>query len=350
MNNANNRSDTLLAALLEEFCAIYSGDKDIFKVICAQLSNTGVINNLSYSDKNSMIRHTYIDMLKKILKSNTLTEDVPIKELSRFYRDYTNIEILGHGGYGIVYKATHRLDGRDYAIKKVISSKDDPLDKVLREVVNLSKLNHENIVRYYGAWLEHEYVDDTEMISFGDDDNQIVEYDTKVRPCIFIQMELCDMTLKKWKGDYKDVFPQIVQGVKYIHAKGMIHRDLTPSNIFVNKDGSIKIGDLGLTRMIGDTCESGNKRLSNLTSDIGTFLYASPEQLRSCEYDFKTDIYSLGIILFELQSGFKTEMERIVTLTNLRDGIIPVCENKVLIIKMLSIDSNKRPNINNIII
>ncbi|KAJ6635912.1 Eukaryotic translation initiation factor 2-alpha kinase [Pseudolycoriella hygida] len=160
---------------------------------------------------------------------------------------------------------------------------------------------------------------------------------------LYIQMQLCKkQSLKDWlrlnslemrQQQIVPIFKQIVDGVEYCHLKGLIHRDLKPSNIFFSLDGQIKIGDFGLVTDMSDTTNAPNspsgdangsspKRVKH-TEQVGTHLYMSPEQVARERYNYKVDIYSLGLIFFELLVVFCTEMERIKTLTSLRESEFP---------------------------
>lgn len=169
---------------------------------------------------------------------------------------------------------------------------------------------------------------------------------------LYIQMQLCQkQSLKEWlqltRGEERQVkiipiFEQIIKAVEYVHMKGLIHRDLKPSNIFFALDGTIKVGDFGLVtdmeespaenaveaKEAGDEEGEGDgwqKRVKKKhTQQVGTHLYMSPEQLNGGQYDYKVDIYSLGLILFELLVVFSTEMERVKALMSVRQNSFPV--------------------------
>lgn len=184
---------------------------------------------------------------------------------------------------------------------------------------------------------------------------------------LYIQMQLCRKeSLRDWLRDnvtqnrveyIASIFHQIVDAVDYVHYKGLIHRDLKPSNIFFSQDGQIKIGDFGLVTDMADIpnivtkCgdKTGMPSCARHTQQVGTHLYMSPEQLRGLPYDFKVDIYSLGLIFFELLVYFGTEMERIMTLRSLRDGVYPKgfplqhAKEYELLKKMLSVKPDERP-------
>ncbi|GJQ68182.1 putative protein tyrosine kinase [Trypoxylus dichotomus] len=178
---------------------------------------------------------------------------------------------------------------------------------------------------------------------------------------LFIQMQLCKKeSLRDWleknkerkMGDIILIFKQILDAVSYIHSKKLIHRDLKPSNIFFSMKDDIKVGDFGLVATTNDNTEDWNKNnslLQSCTKGVGTELYMSPEQLEKSSYDLKVDIYSLGIIFFELLVPFGTAMERQRTLKNLKEHIYPegfaekYSNEHRLLEKMISNDPDARP-------
>uniref|UniRef100_UPI00358E1C04 eukaryotic translation initiation factor 2-alpha kinase 1 isoform X3 n=1 Tax=Myxine glutinosa TaxID=7769 RepID=UPI00358E1C04 len=172
------------------------------------------------------------------------------------------------------------------------------------------------------------------------------------------KMQLCECSLQEWFAErngwipmlpYKSsdirtgpfehvneeyslhIFKQLLEGVHYIHSCGIVHRDLKPRNVFLlRSDLHVHIGDFGLAcQEVMDkpvTLRPG-KEFSDLgsthTFGVGTSLYAAPEQLSGSQYDSKSDMYSVGLLLFELFQPFGTEMERVRTIEDLRCGKLP---------------------------
>jgi len=164
-------------------------------------------------------------------------------------------------------------------------------------------------------------------------------------------MELADCSLKDIQNnlDYTkklDIFKQIVLGLDEIHSKNIIHRDLKPSNILLINN-KVKIGDFGLSKYIKSDHIDLKEIKENNTTMMGSVLYSSPEQLYGDEYDYRTDIYSLGIILFEMLNRFETEMERNIKITELKKGKVEsyLEEKYIRFIKVLIEDDyKKRPD------
>lgn len=185
---------------------------------------------------------------------------------------------------------------------------------------------------------------------------------------LYIQMQLCRKeNLKDWMAQRclleqrehnqcLDIFLQIADAVDFLHSKGLMHRDLKPSNIFFTMDDVVKVGDFGLVTAMDQEEDEDEPSaltpaplLTRHTGQVGTKLYMSPEQLSGNSYSHKVDIYSLGLILFELLYPFRTQMERVRTLTEVRALRFPevFSKNNVqelsMVHSMLSWSPSERP-------
>ncbi|XP_023376270.1 eukaryotic translation initiation factor 2-alpha kinase 3 isoform X2 [Pteropus vampyrus] len=189
---------------------------------------------------------------------------------------------------------------------------------------------------------------------------------------LYIQMQLCRKeNLKDWMNSRctieerersvcLHIFLQIVEAVEFLHSKGLMHRDLKPSNIFFTMDDVVKVGDFGLVTAM-DQDEEEQTVLTPMpayarhTGQVGTKLYMSPEQIHGNNYSHKVDIFSLGLILFELLYPFSTQMERVRILTDVRNLSFPPLfiqkypREYAMVQDMLSPSPMERPEAINII-
>jgi translation initiation factor 2-alpha kinase 4 len=163
------------------------------------------------------------------------------------------------------------------------------------------------------------------------DDSKITIRQKKILPeYLFILMGFCEYTLSEAVAACQDdktkwsYFAQCVQGLAYLHSKGVIHRDVKPNNIFVH-EGVVKIGDMGLATQSPRTAAgemaimasfSNDDSTTSKSSQVGTFLYTAPE-VTTGQYNEKCDVYSLGVVLVEMFSKFHTGMERVEVLGKL---------------------------------
>ncbi|XP_063684040.1 eukaryotic translation initiation factor 2-alpha kinase 3-like [Bolinopsis microptera] len=182
---------------------------------------------------------------------------------------------------------------------------------------------------------------------------------------LYIQMQLCsDQTLKEWlavnkkRGEIMKIFSEIVDAVEYIHSHNHIHRDLKPSNILFSEDGRVKVADFGLATVMSNIIPSLDSGIDinpgfegpSMTQNLGTKLYMSPELETDSHYDYKVDIFALGIIFFELLMVFDTMMERVELIQELRtvrtvpsfiDANYP--KYKAILLQMINSDPADRP-------
>ncbi|KAH0787329.1 Serine/threonine-protein kinase [Histomonas meleagridis] len=187
---------------------------------------------------------------------------------------------------------------------------------------------------------------------------------------LFMQMEYCsgrslDEILFHDESFFKDpnrqwkITRQILEGLQYLHELGIIHRDMKPSNIFIDEFGNAKIGDFGLSRLQkrveGDRLKTNFENPSLLEEEAsatgiqGSFPYTAPEVMRGAPYNTSSDMYSFGIILFEIWCRFSTMSERARILRNLvNDHVVPTewAERYPIIEQIVSslISSEKRPS------
>ncbi|CAI5464591.1 unnamed protein product, partial [Closterium sp. Yama58-4] len=156
---------------------------------------------------------------------------------SRYLSDFEEVAMLGKGGFGSVVLCVNKLDGRKYAIKRIpLRGKSPALNsKILREVATLSRLQHQHVVRYYQAWFETDLTHSHSVPGGGTAG--------KGDAAAGVGGAGGDEVDGAWAWR---VFRQVVEGLLHVHGQGIIHRDLTPTNLFVDPRGDIKIGDFGL--------------------------------------------------------------------------------------------------------
>ena len=220
---------------------------------------------------------------------------------------YRITEKLGEGGMGVVYKAEDIKLERTVALKFLpphLSNQEEEKRRFIHEAKAASALEHNNICTI------HE-IDETK-------DGQL-----------FIVMSFLEGKTLREKIDASPIKVdeaigiaiQVAEGLKLAHEKGIVHRDMKPANIMVTTDNTVKIMDFGLAKLVGKT------KLTQKGATLGTFSYMSPEQSRGEEVDYRTDIWSLGVVLYEMLTGqlpFKGEYEQAVVYSLMNEQPEPI--------------------------
>jgi len=236
-------------------------------------------------------------------------------KLSKNYFDaiekngYIVIDNIGNGSYGNVLKVKSKITKKEYALKLISYGTLSREKNAFREIECSKKFNHPNILQYY----EHFF------------DNQQLNEQTK---CFYQIMELCKTNLSLWLISDEGInrtdemcvkmFNDIALGLKYIHEKGFIHRDLKSDNILISYDGKCKISDFGLSILHVQILGNESQFLTR-----GTLIYTSPEQLELKPYNFKADIFPLGCIFMQFYTELKTNYELFKAVNDLRRPQLP---------------------------
>jgi serine/threonine protein kinase len=242
---------------------------------------------------------------------------------------YRLVEKIGEGGMGVVWRAVDTTLDRDVAIKILpdeFSDDDASLSRFAREAKLIASLNHPNIATVYGL---HESGPSTGS-------GQVVR---------FLAMELVtgeDLSKRLAQGampadEAIRIALQVAEGLETAHDSGIIHRDLKPANIMLTGRGSAKVMDFGLAKRVATGLEeisatrSLNANLTREGTTLGTLAYMSPEQLRAEQADPRSDIFSFGVVLYEMLTGvhpFRQPQSFETISTILRDDPPPLRQHR----------------------
>ena len=198
--------------------------------------------------------------------------------------DFEIIKQLGKGVFGIVLLARRREDNKIYAIKRVQISNLNQKEKqnALNEVRILASISHQNIIGYKESFYDEDTQTLNLVLEFADDGDLATKIQNyKKSNQIFKENEI-------WS-----LFIQMIKGLKVLHEHQIMHRDLKSANIFLTKSGTCKLGDLNVSKVV---------KKGLLYTQTGTPYFASPEVWMDKPYDYKSDIWSVGCILYEMCS------------------------------------------------
>lgn len=197
--------------------------------------------------------------------------------------NYKIVEQIGEGGMGAVYRGVDVMLDRPAAIKCLrpdVGGNPQLLQRFRNEAAALAKLNHPGIATLY-AFFRHQ-------------DNHYMAME-------FVEGEPLDVLLHPQRAlsveQALGIFRQVLDAIDHAHRSGILHRDIKPANVIVSATGVAKVTDFGIARILG---EAGLTRAGNM---IGTVEYIAPERIKGIPADARSDVYSLGMVLYEMLSG-----------------------------------------------
>jgi len=444
-NNVQDERERLIVLLLKKICSFRDPSNRLFIICCYWFLKNKILTSEESFTASSEPK------LPRVISNRDKKDGFILQclDVSTYKRDYVEEEPLGSGGFGAVFKARHKVDGRHYAVKKIIFRCRQFVprfaDTLLREVQVLSRVTSGNIARYYGAFIEQ--CSEEEATRYCQEQNlsqvtwtasetsgcpsstvnttfnkyfnkisgsEVQKKTSAIHPVplqtqfsqrlinifpesgkynhlqLFLLMEFCGYhTLKDYitvqdripnLEEIMSILVQCLYALESLHLLQIVHRDVKPSNIFLKppenlklKDPEpyfegtlhmhqeskrikqiasgkpelplisncvVKLGDFGLSKfcdsyakgdfdnhiqspIVIDECNT-SKQSPSLTANVGTRFYSAPEIRDASDYDVKVDIYSLGIVFFELLSPpFRTMHERAIALSNLRKKGVP---------------------------
>ncbi len=208
------------------------------------------------------------------------------EELSRRLPELEDFSLIGPGGMGTVYRARHRTLERPVAVKVIhahLLEREGFRERFAREARTLARLDHPNIVKVY---------------DFGERER-----------LYYLIMELVDgVTLRHAidegaiePKEALSLVPRICEALQYAHDQGIVHRDIKPDNILLDRQGALKIADFGLAKLVGTAAEP---RITRTEQVMGTPHYMAPEQIEApAHVDHRADIYALGVVFYEMLTG-----------------------------------------------
>ena len=224
-------------------------------------------------------------------------------------RRYEIVSVLGRGGMGAVYKAKDRELNRMVALKVIrpeLAQNLGIIERFKQELLLAQQVTHRNVIRIYDLgeadglkFITMEFVD-------GEDLRTLLSQKGKLTP-----------------AEAVDVIQQVCRGLDAAHIVGVIHRDLKPQNVMCEKSGRVLVMDFGLARSVA------SDGLTNTGALVGTMDYMSPEQALAQSLDQRSDLYTLGLIFYELLTGkmpFAAESAVASLIKRTQERVIPVCE------------------------
>ena len=213
-------------------------------------------------------------------------------EITRLFPQYEMLGMLGRGGMGAVYRARQIELDRHVAIKLLpleVSVDKEFADRFRREARAMAKLSHPHIIAVhdFGTTSEGHLYFSMEFVEGANLHQIIHSQGLAPKQALALATQVCDA-----------LATQVCDALAYAHGKGVVHRDIKPANVMIDAEGHVKVADFGLARLNGASPE--NFGMTNPGFVMGTPAYMAPEQTRGMDVDHRADIYSLGVMLYEM--------------------------------------------------
>ena len=256
---------------------------------------------------------------------------------------YQLIMELGRGTYGKATLVRSNLPGQKFYVMKTINIEnmsENNIKKSFEEVNIIKKLNHPNIIKFHEAFIVNNPTKTMNLIvEFADGGDLHQKINEMKKTNKFFE-----------ESQILDYFIQICLALYHMHSKHILHRDLKPQNVFLTSTGMVKLGDFGISKCL-------DYSLAKARSVVGTPFYLSPELIQHIPYSYKSDIWSLGVLLYEMTT-LKMPFEgcNLAMLAyRIQKGMYEKLSDcwstdlKELIYSLLNVDPDKRPDIKDIL-
>ena len=271
--------------LFHDAADVPQGEQRMFLAAACGNDEDLIVEVLAMLDQDAC-GHSLLDRNIADLAQETLANAIPASLILKEFGPYQILKLLGEGGMGVVYLAERRDLGTQVAVKILRDAWLSPArrERFASEQRTLAQLNHPLIARLYDAdtlddgtpWFVMEYVDGIPLTHY------CLKHECSVEQRLHLFRSVCE-------------------AVQHAHSHAVIHRDLKPSNILVKNDGSVRLLDFGIAKQLESLDLQVDQTMTGLR--MMTPAYASPEQVRGDRVGISTDVYSLGVILYELLTG-----------------------------------------------
>ena len=266
-----------------------------------------------------------------------------MKRNKKIQETYKKIKELNEGAYGQVILVRSNINKQNLYVMKTISIENldqNQKKKTMEEVKIIQKLNHPNIIKFHEVFISKQPYETLNIIQEYADGGDLSERIEKMKNKnkFFSENQILD-----W-------FTEISLALNHMHSKHILHRDIKSQNVFLTKNNMIKLGDFGISKTLDYT-------LAKAMTVIGTPYYLSPEIIQSIPYSYESDIWSLGVLLYEmcsLKMPFNASNLPVLAL-KIQKGEYEKLDKmwskdlRNLVYSMLQVDHQKRPSLKDIL-